>query len=248
MCVKILTWNWNSPNPRGKCESATTPQRAPHCGIVFLPVCELCPARAFFSPFIHLKVKTLTAKHKNFFHKEYKTKSYFEKKKRAYFCSFILTTIKLPHIKHCYFSFPVFMEDRLKLYCLMGSLWGNFLLKLCSAISSISVWTLAMSHVFRFFTENYHAGASGGHRHFHGITEAQWSHWATLSWRLSICHCSQPQPLALFSSLSFSVMRQDRNWSGKNVVAQWHDTAGAPTQKQTKLEQEGRGKSEKKVL
>lgn len=37
----------------------------------------------FFSPFIHLKVKTLTAKHKNFFHKEYKTKSYFEKKKKG---------------------------------------------------------------------------------------------------------------------------------------------------------------------
>lgn len=43
------------------------------------------------------------------------------------------------------------MEDRLKLYCLTGSLWGHFLLKLCSAISSISVWTLVVSHVFRFF-------------------------------------------------------------------------------------------------
>lgn len=130
------------------------------------------------------------------------------------------------------------MEDRLKLYCLMGSLWGNFLLKLCSAISSISVWTLAMSHVFRFFTENYHAGASGGHRHFHGITEAQWSHWATLSWRLSICHCSQPQPLALFSSLSFSVMRLVREECGGTVA--WHSRSSHTETNQIRTRRKGK--------
>lgn len=145
----------------------------------------------------------------------------------------------------CYFSFFVFMEGRLKIHCSTGTSGGHILLN-CTLLLA---WAMYKQRPYYVYTvaQNYHAAPASRWPAFPWHQNSSDLTWATLSWRLSVCHCCwfQPPLCSFLFPSPLSVLFWVRNWSGRNVVAQQHDTGGAPTWAQQNSRRR-KGKSEGK--